>query len=81
MIFANKIAFSLTRKKCAKSPYTYANACYISICIGFFYLHKITGDERSLYEMYKKQEKWLVYLTFGVAIIMFLSMIGRIFGS
>lgn len=47
----------------------------------FFYLHKITGDERSLYEMYKKQEKWLVYLTFGVAIIMFLSMIGRIFGS
>lgn len=31
--------------------------------------------------MYKKQEKWLIYLTFGVAIIMLLSIIGRIFGS
>jgi hypothetical protein len=31
--------------------------------------------------MYKKQEKWLIYLSFGVAIIMLLSIIGRIFGS
>ena len=31
--------------------------------------------------MYKKQETWLMYLSFGVAIIMLLSMLGRIFSS
>lgn len=31
--------------------------------------------------MYKKQEKWLIYLSFGVAIIMLLSILGRIVGS
>lgn len=29
--------------------------------------------------MYKKQEKWLIYLSFGVAAIMLLSILGRIF--
>lgn len=31
--------------------------------------------------MYKKQEKWLIVLSFSVAAIMLLSIIGRIFGS
>lgn len=31
--------------------------------------------------MYKTQEKWLIYLSFGVAIIMLLSIIGRLFSS
>lgn len=29
--------------------------------------------------MYKKQEKWLIYLSFGVAVIMLLSILGRLF--
>lgn len=29
--------------------------------------------------MYKKQEKWLIYLSFGVAFIMLLSILGRLF--
>lgn len=32
-------------------------------------------------DLYKKQEKWLIYLSFGVAAIMLLSILGRIFGS
>lgn len=31
--------------------------------------------------MYKKQEKWLIVLSFFVAAIMLLSIAGRIFGS
>ena len=31
--------------------------------------------------MYKKQEKWLIMLSFFVAAIMLLSIAGRIFGS
>jgi hypothetical protein len=37
--------------------------------------------ERKWCNLYKSQERKLIWLSFGVAIIMLLSILGRIFGS
>ncbi|WP_160169440.1 MULTISPECIES: hypothetical protein [Lysinibacillus] len=39
------------------------------------------GKGKEVVQLYKSQEKKLIWLSFGVAIIMLLSILGRIFGS